>query len=130
MFRFRRLRPAGGLIVKVPRSWSAGAIAGLLLAASLTVHPQQTRDVPRIGILMFTPMTKDAQEEFRQGFRDNGYVEGQNVVVEWRSAEGNPDRVSPLAVELVRLKVDVIVAEFTPAVRAAKNATQIGRAHV
>jgi putative tryptophan/tyrosine transport system substrate-binding protein len=69
-------------------------------------------------------VTTVAQEEFRQGLRDYGYVEGRNIVVEWRSAEGRTDRVDALAAELVRLKVGVIVAEFTPAVRAAKNATQ------
>ncbi len=73
---------------------------------------------------MFTPVTKAVQEAFRQGLRDHGYVEGQNVVVEWRSAEGRTDRANALAVELVRLKVAIIVAEFTPAVLAAKNATQ------
>lgn len=72
---------------------------------------------------MFTPMTKAFQEGFRQGLREHGYVEGQNITVEWRSAEGRTERANALAAELVRLKVGVIVAEFTPAVQAAKNAT-------
>jgi putative tryptophan/tyrosine transport system substrate-binding protein len=101
------------------------ALAVLLVATPLPAHAQQpAADVPRVGVLMFMPMTKAAQEDFRQGFRDHGYVEGQNIVVEWRSAEGSTDRATALAVDLVRLKVGVIVAEFTPAVRAAKNATQ------
>lgn len=80
--------------------------------------------IPRIGILMFMPMTSAAQEDFRRGFREFGYVEGKNILVEWRSAEGRPDRAGPLAEELVRLRVDAIVAEFTPAVLAAKAATR------
>ena len=97
----------------------------LLLGAPLAVLAQQSAgELPRIGVLMFTPLTKAVQEAFRQGLREHGYVEGQNVLVEWRSAEGRTDRAKALAAELVRLKVGVIVAEFTPAVLAAKNATQ------
>ena len=108
-----------------------GAIAGGLLAAPLAAHAQPAGKVeqsaaqlPRIGVLMFMPMTKAVQDGFRQGLRDHGYIEGQNVLVEWRSAEGKTDRANALAAELVRLKVGVIVAEFTPAVLAAKNATK------
>jgi putative ABC transport system substrate-binding protein len=79
--------------------------------------------VPRIGVLTFTQMTAALQEAFRQGLLDHGYVEGQNIVVEWRAAEGRPDRAKALAVELARLNVDVIVANLTPAVQAAKDAT-------
>jgi putative tryptophan/tyrosine transport system substrate-binding protein len=68
-------------------------------------------------------MTAALQEAFRQGLRDHSYVEGQNILVEWRAAEGRTDRAKALAEELVRLKVDVIVAIFTPAVRAAKDVT-------
>jgi putative ABC transport system substrate-binding protein len=101
------------------------AAALLVLAGFSTAHSQApSGELPRVGVLMFMMMTKDAQEDFRQGLREHGYVEGKNIVVEWRSAEGRTDRVDALAAELVRLKVRVIVAEFTPAVRAAKNATQ------
>ena len=62
-------------------------------------------------------------EAFRQGLRELGYVEGKNIVVEWRSAEGKPDRLPALAAELVRLKVDVIVTGGPTATRAAKEAT-------
>jgi len=113
------------MVVRLLGSWSVFGVAILLLAAPLVALAQQSaRELPRIGVLMFTPVTKAAQEAFRQGLRDHGYVEGQNVLVEWRSAEGRIDRANALAAELVRLKVDVIVAEFTPAVLAAKNATQ------
>ncbi len=113
------------MVVRLLGSWSVFGVAILLLATPLVALAQQSaRELPRIGVLMFTPVTKAVQEGFRQGLRDHGYVEGQNVLVEWRSAEGRIDRANALAAELVRLKVDVIVAEFTPAVLAAKNATQ------
>ena len=79
---------------------------------------------PRVGVLLFTPLTDTVQEGLRQGLREHGYVEGQNIRIEWRSAEGRPDRAAALAAELVRLDVDVIVAEFTPAAIAARNATR------
>jgi putative ABC transport system substrate-binding protein len=95
-----------------------------LLAIPLAAEAQPLAgEVPRIGVLMYTPMTKAFQEAFRQGLRDYGYVEGQNILVEWRAAEGQPDRTMTLATELVRLQVRVIVAEFTPAVQAAQHAT-------
>jgi len=98
----------------------------VFLAAPLVAKAQQPpRGSPRIGVLIFRPAaTKASHEAFRQGLRDHGYVEGQNIFIEWRSADGRTDRADALAAELVRLKVDVIVAEFTPAAQAAKNATQ------
>ena len=63
-------------------------------------------------------------EAFRQGLRELGYVEGQNIVLEYRWAEGQLERLPALAAELVRLKVDVIVTDGTPAARAAKDATR------
>jgi putative ABC transport system substrate-binding protein len=89
----------------------------------MATQAQPSRDMPRIGVLVFTPMAPAVQDGFRQGLRDHGYVEGRNIVVEWRSAEGRTDRAKAMAAELVRLKVNVIVAEFTPAVQAAKDAT-------
>ena len=62
-------------------------------------------------------------EAFRQGLRELGYVEGKNIVIEWRFAEGKPDRLPALAAELVRLKVDIIVTGGPTATRAAKEAT-------
>ena len=64
--------------------------------------------------------------EFRQGMRDLGYIEGQNIRYEFRSAHGQLDRLPELAAELVRLKVDVIVTWFTPTAQAAKQATHRG----
>jgi putative ABC transport system substrate-binding protein len=107
--------------VRRPCAW---IVVGMLLVAPLAVRAQQPAgEVPRIGVMVFTPMVRGVQEGFRQGFRDYGYVEGQNIHVEWRSAEGSTERANAIAVELVRLKVNVIVAEFKPAVQAAKNAT-------
>lgn len=96
---------------------------GIAIAWPLAAGAQQAGKLPRIGVLITTEMTEVFREAFRQGLRDHGYVEGRNVVVEWRAAGGRPDRAKTLAEELVQLKVNVIVAMFVPAVRAAKAAT-------
>ena len=72
---------------------------------------QQPKKVPRIGYLSATsPSVNPTRiEAFRQGLRELGYVEGKNIIIEWRYAEGKLDRVKELAADLVRLKVDVIV---------------------
>ena len=86
---------------------------------------QQPAKVPRVGVLVRdSPPADRFLEPFRQGLRDLGYVEGQNIVVEYRWAEGRSDRAAALAAELVRLKPDVIVAFTTPAIHAARNATK------
>jgi ABC-type uncharacterized transport system substrate-binding protein len=80
------------------------------------VHPaeaQQPKKVPRIGYLG-ADSRSPSHEAFRQGLRELGYVEGKNIVVEYRYADGKVDRVPELAAELVRLKVDVIVSYQTP----------------
>lgn len=101
------------------------AMVGCVLAFPVVAAAQQpTAGLPRIGVLVFTPMAMAIQEGFRQGFRDHGYIEGKNVLIEWRSADGRMDRASAMASDLVRLKVHVIVAEFTPTIQAAKDATQ------
>ena len=101
------------------------AVSLSFLAAPVAANAQQARSSrPRIGVLIFTPITPASQDAFREGLREHGYVEGQNIVVEWRSAAGRPERATAAAVELVGLKVDVIVAEFTPAIQAAKKASQ------
>src|SRR6266850_5813960 len=100
-------------------------LIGLTLASVHLAEGQQPTKVSRIGYL--TGTTPDGQldriEAFRQGLRELGYVEGKNIVIEWRSAEGKLDRLPALAAELVRLKVDVIVTGGPPATRAAKEAT-------
>jgi putative ABC transport system substrate-binding protein len=104
------------------RCFLLASLAGVF-GAPPAPDAQQGGKVARVGVLLFLPLTKRAQEDFRSAFRDHGYAEGQHVLIEWRSAEGSTDRANALAAELVGLNVGVIVAEFTPAVRAAKNAT-------
>jgi putative ABC transport system substrate-binding protein len=81
--------------------------------------------VPRIGYLGLTSPSSNAAriETFRQALRELGYVEGKNIVIEWRHHEGKVDRLPALAAELVRLKVDIIITVGPPAARAAKEAT-------
>src|SRR5262245_25493973 len=86
-------------------------LCAMLLALSVSVAAQQPAKVPRIGFLSGTsPSTISARvEAFRQGLRELGYVEGKDIFIEYRYAEGKSDRLPTLAAELVRLKVDVIV---------------------
>jgi len=100
--------------------------AGAMLAVAVTAEAQQpTKKVPRIGYL--TGATADGQsarlEAFRQGLRELGYVEGKNIVIEYRYAEGKSDRLPGLATELVRLKVDAIVTAGPASTRSAKKAS-------
>jgi putative ABC transport system substrate-binding protein len=102
-----------------------GTLAGGLLAAPLAVEAQQAAKVARIGYM--SPNLADwphTHEAFRQGLRDLGYVEGRNLVIEYRDAEGKLERLPALAAELVALKVDVIVAPNTVAALAAKQVTR------
>jgi ABC-type uncharacterized transport system substrate-binding protein len=96
-----------------------------LLAAPLDTDAQRVGKVYRIGWLSPGPPIEPnpALEAFRQGLRDLGYVEGQNLVIEYRYAEVNPERLPDLAAELVRLKPDLIVTFATAGVLAAKQAT-------
>ena len=105
------------------RAFLAGAAA--LLAAPLAAEAQQAGKVSRIGLLSTgTPAEGSARlETFLQGLRDLGYVEGRNIAIEPRWGEGRAERLSDLAVGLVGLKVDMIVATSTPAALAARDAT-------
>ena len=99
-------------------------VAVLTLAAPVAADAQQAAKVYRIGYLSSGPSTSNLfVEPFRQGLRAHGWAEGQNVIIDYRYAEGRFDRLPELAAELVRLKVDVIVAAPTPSAVAAKNAT-------
>ena len=95
-----------------------------VLASTLPAHASQTKSY-RIGVLENVQESANAAnlDAFRQGLRALGYVDGQNVAIEYRSADGRAERFSDLAGELVRLKVDVIVTRGTPAALAAKQAT-------
>jgi putative ABC transport system substrate-binding protein len=101
----------------------------LILAAVHTAEAQQAGKVPLIGILSpGSAGLRDSYlqllEAFRQGLRDLGYVEGKNILLEYRYAEGNLDRMPSLVAELVQLKPAVIVVSALPAIRAAKQATK------
>jgi len=107
------------------RAFLAG-MGAALLTTPLAAVAQQTGKVARIGYLGPTSPSSSSSllDAFRQGLRELGWVEGQNIVIDYRFAEGRYDRLPDLAAELVRLKVDLIVASPTPAVVAAKNATE------
>jgi putative ABC transport system substrate-binding protein len=96
-----------------------------LLLPTVSARAQQPAKVPRIGYLSGSSISVLAAriEAFRLGLRELGYVEGKNIVIEWRSAEGNPGLLSELAAELVRLKVDVIVSPGPTVTRVVKEAT-------
>jgi putative tryptophan/tyrosine transport system substrate-binding protein len=99
-------------------------VAVTLLWVVLIAEAQEAKRVPRIGFLTTSPSVfPDRNEAFRQGLRELGYVEGKNIVIEWRYTEGNPDRYPALTAELVRLKVDVIVAGNPTATVFLKKAT-------
>jgi putative ABC transport system substrate-binding protein len=100
------------------------ATLGSAAAWPLGVRAQQPK-VPTIGALVIGNINPEQfWREFRQGLRDLGYVEGQNIRFEFRSAEGRLERLPELAAELVRVKVDIIVTWFTPTALAAKQATR------
>ena len=101
------------------------AVTGGLLAAPLAAEAQQADKIARIGFLALNIAgAPHLREAFRQGLRDLGYVEGRNVVIEYRDAAGKPERLPALAAELVALKVDVILAVGEPHALAAKQATK------
>ena len=97
----------------------------MLHAPPLPAEAQQPKKIPRIGFLSFNSRSSIATnaEAFRQGLGDFGYVEGQNIVIEWRYADGRSDRLPGLASELIHLEVDVIVTSATAPAQVAKQAT-------
>jgi len=108
-------------VLKAPHSLRALAFSALLFAFCLPAEAQPAKKVPRIGFLGAnrTPRT----EAFRQSLREIGYVENKTILVEYRFAERDLDRLPSLAAELVRLNVDVIVTAGAAATRPAKEAT-------
>jgi putative ABC transport system substrate-binding protein len=97
----------------------------MLFALCLSAHAQQLKKIPRIGFLWDSPAVfPTAIDGFRQGLRDLGWIEGQNIVIEHRWSEGRFDRFPALAEELVRLNVNVIVAPTSIYAEAAKRATR------
>ena len=99
------------------------SLFGTVVAWPLVTYAQQPK-VPRIGYLALRASPSELDEAFKQGLHELGWIEGQNIVIEYRWAAGKADRLPALAEELVRLPVDLIVAWATPVVQAAKAATQ------
>ena len=100
-------------------------LSALLFALCPSAEAQQPKKIPRIGFLGAASMSANSAriEAFRQGLGELGYVEGKNIVIEYRYADGKSDRLPALAVELVGLKVDVIISGGGGATRPAKEAT-------
>jgi putative ABC transport system substrate-binding protein len=105
-------------------SLAALAASPVLVFKPQSAYAQQPASPRRIGVLLisFSPESKEAQA-FREGLRDAGYSEGRDVVIEWRSANGDFARIPELAADLVQRKVDVIVVQSTPAAEVAKRVT-------
>src|SRR5215475_10798518 len=99
-----------------------GLLGGASVAWPLAARAQQPRKLPRIGVLIDASPPHPFADAFRRGLRSFGYSEGQNITVEYRYTEGRSDRAEEFAEEFVQLNVDVIVAHFTPAVKAAMEA--------
>ncbi|HEY6198652.1 MAG TPA: ABC transporter substrate-binding protein [Candidatus Binatia bacterium] len=107
------------------RKWAGlFAIVLALTMCGAVAMAQQAKKIPRIGFLAQTPPTEPQIEALSQGLRELGYVEGKNILIEYRHTEGKPDRLPGLAAELVRLKVDVIVVSGALATSAAQKTTR------
>jgi putative tryptophan/tyrosine transport system substrate-binding protein len=126
LFRIRFFgSQSNNLKSKIQNLKSAGIVAiGVAFAMHGAVaHAQQPKKSARIGYLSMRSAPSEREEAFKQGLRELGWVEGQNVAIEYRWAKGKSELLPELVAELVRLKVDVIVVSATVAVQAAKNAT-------
>jgi putative tryptophan/tyrosine transport system substrate-binding protein len=110
----------------IRRAASAAALAFAIVAAPSIAYTQPSAKIPRIGYLGPASPGEGASllQSFRQGLRGLGYVEGQNILVDYRWTDGRPDRVSALAAELVQLKVDLIVTYHNQTVGALQKATR------
>lgn len=125
----RRVRaemaPSGRVVMRSPVPKLAAALAFMLVAAPLAAEAQPAEKVPRVGVLSVIPLssTQRLWRTFTEALRDLGYVDKQNFVMEWRWADGKPDRLADLAADLVRVNADVIVAMTNEDTLAAKRAT-------
>jgi ABC-type uncharacterized transport system substrate-binding protein len=119
----RALKLSSALIAQ--HSTLCAALCAMLLVLCAVAEAQQQKKKPRIGFLAINSVSASAPsvEAFRLGLRQLGYVEGQNILIEWRYADGRSDRLPDLAAELVRIKIDVIVTSATSPTQAAKKAT-------
>jgi len=120
----RRERQGGRGLIMIRTALTVALALGLLVTP-LTAETQQLQKVGRLGVLTGQSLEGSPNAyALRQGLSDLGYREGQNIVIEWRGAAGRVERLSELAAELVKLQVDVIVADNNPAVAAAQKATR------
>lgn len=119
------LAVSGTYWVRSPRTAVAFLLIGaFLLAYATAAVAQRPNKVPRIGLLWVDSKDSSRLHEFYKGLRDLGYVQGQNIIIEYRDAGGKADRLPELAAELIRLKVDVIVSDGGPAIEALRNSTR------
>jgi len=100
------------------------AIAVAFTVCAALASAQQSQNIPRVGILFIGGQDQPHLEAFKQGLRDRGYIEGKNIALEYRYAEGREDRLPELAAELVQVKVDVIVVTADISAQAAQRATK------
>jgi putative ABC transport system substrate-binding protein len=112
--------------MKTVRRETFWLLAAVFLTSASIVEAQASKEISRIGVLSPDSISVRANlyDAFRQSLRDLGYIEGRNIIFEWRSAELKLDRLHGLAADLVSMKVDVIVVTGTPAAQAAKKATR------
>jgi putative tryptophan/tyrosine transport system substrate-binding protein len=99
------------------------ALSTMLFALCFSAEAQQAKKIPRVGFLSTGLPSSPYIEAFQQGLRDLGYIEGKNIIVEYRFGEAKLDRIPDLATEMVGLKVDIIVVDTSTAARAAKKVT-------
>src|SRR5215831_6506661 len=124
---FTHLAREGRMTVTIGRRELLAALGGAAAAWPLTARAQQAGKVPTIGYLGSSTPSTDSQwiAAFVQRLRELGWVDGRNVAIEYRWAEGRVERYDEIAAEFIRLKVDVILTHNTPPVLAAKQATSI-----
>ena len=120
-FSQRREPRPRGMVARPMITRLRGVVAILLVAAPLAAGAQQAGRVARIAELVADPLLR---QTFREGMRELGYVEGRNITFESRSVDGAEDRLPDLAAELVRLRVDVILVDTSPALQAVRQATK------
>jgi putative ABC transport system substrate-binding protein len=117
--------PKGGISMSTRQKGTSTLfiVATLILAPVYLAYAQKQATIPRIGVLILGAPPNANLDAFIQGLRELGYIEGKNILIEYRFAEGKADRLPELAMELVRLKVDAIFTTGTPAIFALKRAT-------
>src|SRR5215813_6645236 len=120
------VRERGARMIALSLAFSITLVLAVMFSPIPAEAQQQANKVPRIGYLLAANLATSPHlhEAFRRGLRDRGYVEGRNLVIEYRSAEGQFERFPALAAELVALKVEVIVAVNPVAALAAKRSTR------